>query len=489
MIFPTPLVNHPTPLGISLGTDALPANHCVLAAEHAGWSDLRNQGDANALATLQYETNCLHHQASLAKKPGLLQIDGLCSSMVRFARAMRSSKFQVHFSAGLDFISKQVDRRVVPVLPATVLEWQTKNKWVCQLLATGLDEKNTELLLKMFNGNWRDSFEESASWTHYCCGCCANHEETVLQARECLRNIFEYFPQIPLLYRWKGWESIQGYVGFGILLHNFLPFLVKQCVGSSQKVYDLLEQDVDSADFSIALKQEVRMGKTLAFITSDTIRESQQSCILPFASSLVEWSGCMIREEIAIFGIRKNTCLEIGEVECFFKVLFSWKLKEDIGTAVLVAGPLTSFMDALSFIESARQRVYLKSRGLSLPKSTCTATAAEIQALNWDVLSGLRALEVTAEFTAFLELHPQSELLTSFGLTFELVFPRVFSTMCDSYRRLCLPPLQCKSRILQIAFMSVEDAADYLKMLSTVPECCSGHPFVQASGVQQELLM
>ena len=253
----------------------MPANHCVQAAEQQGWTQAASGGRANGRSTLQFEMNCLHHQASLAKKPSLLAIDGLCSSMVRFARAMRSSKFQDLFTNGLDEIAGKVNRRTVETLPATCVEWMTMNSRSLDLLSDLSDEQKT-MIVQMFNGCWSDSFEEERSWVHFCSGCCDSHDHTVTRARECLRILFETFPQVPLLYRWKGWEPCQSYVGIGVLLHGFLPYLVKRCCDPKNvdKVNSLLEQDEDHADFSYALRQEVRISKTLKFVTSDSIKVS-----------------------------------------------------------------------------------------------------------------------------------------------------------------------------------------------------------------------
>lgn len=255
------------------GADALSANHCVQAAEHEGWQRRRQSGCQNGASTLQIELNCMHHQGSLAKKPALLAIDGLCSSMVRFARAMRSSKFQDQFKTGLDDIASRVDRRVVVTLPDSSKAWKEENRFLCDLVCNHLNESDRASIVNMFNGHWADSFENTYSWVHFCDGCCLSREDAVRRARECLRILFERFPQVPLLYRWKGWEPCQNYVAIGVLLHGFLQYLVKLCCDpkNAEKIHSLLEQDEDHADFSYAMRQEVRIGKTVKFVTADSI--------------------------------------------------------------------------------------------------------------------------------------------------------------------------------------------------------------------------
>ena len=140
-------------------------------------------------------------------------------------------------------------------------------------------------------------------------------------------------------------------------------------------------------------------------------------------------------------------------------------------------------MDAVSYVETARSRICLKSTGLSLEDSKCDVTFENLVKLNWNLLSGDTATEAVIEFSAFLEAHPESELTEPFGLTFADIFPHVFVAMCDSYRRLCLPAKQLKFAILEIGLMTVEDAAHFLVDLALQPKCCSGQPLVQVGGI------
>ena len=260
----------------------MPANHCLQAAEHDGWKQLREEGCANAAGTMQIELHCLHHQASLSKKPSLLAIEGLCSSMVRFTRAMRSSKFQDLFCKGLDEIAVSVDRQVVPVLSKSCEKWKLRQSRICSLLSyDSMTNDDFESLVNLFNGSWSESFEQTHSWVHYCNGCCVSKQHTAVRARELLRKLFENFPQIPLLYRWKGWEASQNYVGIGVMLHGFLSYLVKCCCDPKQaeQVGKLIDEDEDNAEFSYALRQEVRISKTLKFITGETLVVPRQAFI------------------------------------------------------------------------------------------------------------------------------------------------------------------------------------------------------------------
>ena len=217
--------------------------------------------------------NCLSHQCALAKKPALLSINGLCSALVRFTRSMRSSKFQDLFNQGLDYISNCVNRKVVLEIPDACKQWQSMQSNVCRLMGHILDfnEDYIHRIVGMFNSNWAEDFQSEGEWVHWCAGCCTDRSETVAKSRELLRVLLQRHPDVPLLYRWKGWEPAQDYLGLGLAIHGFLPFLVRKCCTNVAAEKKVLELDEDSADLSFALKQEVRMSKTLAFITSPTI--------------------------------------------------------------------------------------------------------------------------------------------------------------------------------------------------------------------------
>ena len=64
-------------------TDALTVNVCLHAMEERSWRERRSRGEADAKSVARLVNFCLHHQASLSKKPSLLAIPGLCSGLVR----------------------------------------------------------------------------------------------------------------------------------------------------------------------------------------------------------------------------------------------------------------------------------------------------------------------------------------------------------------------------------------------------------------------
>ena len=253
--------------------DALPANHVCQAAEHVRWHERRTEGDTNASTTLQTECNCLHHQTALALKPGLLSVDGLCSGMVRMTRAMRATKFQCLYQEGLDILAESVERRVVQQLPSGIQGIQAKQQRLLGILGHEFSETEQKLIASTFNSSWDDEVDAAGKWVHWCNGCCVTQQDCVNRSRECLRLLFEKFPDVPLLYRWKGWGPCQNYTTRGVFIHNFIGFLIRRCCSKhSQSAADQQAMDEDSPDLPLSLRQEIRMTKTLAFMTSGTIR-------------------------------------------------------------------------------------------------------------------------------------------------------------------------------------------------------------------------
>ena len=171
-----------------------------------------------------------------------------------------------------------------------------------------------------------------------------------------------------------------------------------------------------------------------------------------------------------MFTIYQSICFR-SSIRCHFKA--------DIGKAMLASGPLTTFMDQVSFVESARARIYLRSKGLGLSKSKCTTTCDELRELNWKLLNGTQGYETVKEYSALLELHPESEMLQPFDLSFADIFTNIFCAMCDTFRRLCLPSQKLKVAILELGVMTREEASQFLVDVGSRPACCSGDALVQ----------
>ena len=91
------------------------------------------------------------------------------------------------------------------------------------------------------------------------------------------------------------------------------------------------------------------------------------------------------------------------------------------------------------------------------------------------VATNLRIVEALAEFSTVLQAVPDADLLKLFHLTLNDIFPHIFCTMCDTWRRLKLPSSRGWVQLLGICFQSLDEAASTLQGLAEQDlECCNG---------------
>ena len=245
------------PTSSAAGGDSLPANHWCQAAELQAWKEKIESGDCNARTTFHISVNCLHHTACLAKKPGLLSVEGACSNFVRLARAMKSTRFQERFSKACETLARTMKRRVVPCLPSRVDSWLRKFQPFRELAFGGMDEGSRSLCLCIFNSPWFEddgvhiNCSSSASdWCHWCGpGCCSDEEQFRVKLRVALRAMLQSFPSVPLLYRWKHFEPCLQYIIRGMMVQRVLVFCLNQCT-SKENAAELEALDEDSPDLS-----------------------------------------------------------------------------------------------------------------------------------------------------------------------------------------------------------------------------------------------
>ncbi len=74
----------------------------------------------------------------------------------------------------------------------------------------------------------------------------------------------------------------------------------------------------------------------------------------------------------------------------------------DLVLSTLVCRPVAKYMDQVSLVETCRQRVMLKARGLKLQKSKCDKTVEDVRKMNFDIFSGACAMSVLKEYTRYL---------------------------------------------------------------------------------------
>jgi len=394
-------------------TDALPTNHLVQAMSMQDWRRKAAAGDFNAATTLHVMFTCMHHAACLAKKPGLLSVPNLCSNMVRLTRAMKSSKFQDNFEKALAGIAERIDRRVVPELPSSVKTWWENNGALVKMALSGLPPESQEIILAVFNDPWRfdPNTWRDGCFVHWCtAGCCPSAAEAKVKTREALRRLCEDYPAIPLLYRWKHWEPALNWAIRGTFCNGVLQYALSMCSDESS-VAKFADLDPDSPDLSFSLKQEVRLTKSVAFLTSDSIRQ-------------------------------------------------------DLGVSFLVSNPLADFMDHVSFIETSRSRVNLKECGLKLLGSTSVATVESLRLLNWKLLNGEKILG-PSKLECFFFLHPKAQEKRAISASDLAIRPEGYS--CIDYNLLSFSYVLDSSHILPRLMR--KDRGDFGRILDDSPGC------------------
>ena len=137
-------------------------------------------------------------------------------------------------------------------------------------------------------------------------------------------------------------------------------------------------------------------------------------------------------------------------------------------------------MDFISLVETTRIRIQMRCRSLALADSKCQCTEDELRTMNWSLFSGEKGRQAVADFTTLLLAPPSDDMYQACQVSFGDVLPHAFPAMCDTWRRMVLPSLKQKTRLLGIGRMNLEDAAQFLRELSQLSMCCAGDPFVQA---------
>ncbi|CAK9011713.1 HMG box domain-containing protein [Durusdinium trenchii] len=425
-----PLLGMLQQLAVKRSGDSLPANFVCQAEELMQWRQLIQENDANARSTFHIGFSCLHHSACLSKKPALLSVDGVCSNFVRLTRAMKSTRFQERFSTAVDTLANKLVRRTVPCVPPMVQEWLDEFQNFRSMALAGIPRGDQSVCLQIFNNIWfQDGVVNDCSfahtWCHWCGpGCCSDEIEFRARAKQALRALLQVFPDVPLLYRWKHFEPCLQYVIRGSMCHRVLQYCLLAC-SSPDNQAKLEALDQDSPDLSFSVKQEVRLSKAIAMLTSENFQAK-------------------------------------------------------MGILFLVSAPLATFMDEVSLCETARNRFILLEKGLSLSSSRCTVSADKIQLMNWELVSGAKSANVISDYSSILTAPPSSDITKPFAMSLADYFTPVLATMCDAYLRLKCPSQRSQVQILGIHFMPVNEAADKLREIQQLPKCCSGDACTQA---------
>lgn len=253
------------------GTDALRANIVQAAGEQQVWLDLKQRGDELALKLLEVNVFCVHHQASLARKPSILQIDGLATALVRMSHSQRTTKFQTKLETFFDRVSANVKRNICGQLPHVALQNIEVNRKILDVCGNSLSEQQREDILFFFNRNWAEDMH-GFTLSHWCApGCCSDGAAASAKCKALLEIMIGRPPETPLLYRWKGFEPCVEFAYRGLAVHKILVNAFSFILGKSgSDDADIPEEtlpDADDPDVDPATSQRIRMNKTWKYFS------------------------------------------------------------------------------------------------------------------------------------------------------------------------------------------------------------------------------
>lgn len=210
--------------------------------------------------------DCMHHQASLAKRPSLLSINGggVAAILIRLGHLCQSSLFRRRVEASLEsWVRRCLTVETVLDLPPESHGWLQHNQRLLALCDHGMSSEAKSNLLSLCNHCWL-----APRLTHWCrIGCCNNRADSVGKVLSCLRASFCGWLEIPLLYRWKHTEAALSYCLRNLSLHNMLYTVLEAALagdGNLAPSPDTAATDFDS-DVPYSIRQVVRGRKALEF--------------------------------------------------------------------------------------------------------------------------------------------------------------------------------------------------------------------------------
>ena len=178
------------------------------------------------------------------------------------AHASGTSLFRQRLEGGIASLVKAAKRSEVLALPQTTRDAVGRNAKKLKLFSTYLAEDDVDLILSMLNADWAEPMDEGL--VHMCTpDCCTSDMDFQRRMTSALRAAFGGGFEVPLLYRWKGFEAAAEFAARGVGVHGLLLSLWRSCRSDVGDItYDNTELlDEDSPDSNPAYKQQVRMSK------------------------------------------------------------------------------------------------------------------------------------------------------------------------------------------------------------------------------------
>lgn len=274
---------------ISFAGDSLAVNFAAFALEQLAARSARQrsrtQGHQPRLLLLLF-TRCLLHQLSLAKRPAMLCVPGVCSTLVRMGNLFSTRRWRTRFRESLETVIRESFKHIpCDVLPAEAAGWRSRTEQV--LRSTSAAAASPELdkqLVDFLNG----STQSMTTISHFClpmCGCGGGNANgrslSLSTAIQLIQMMLADIPATPLLYRWKGWEPALAWAGRATMLHSLLPRTLQRMTGHNKDVpHDdaatdtaipaaCTADDITNVNASYSQQQSARADAVSAFFAAD----------------------------------------------------------------------------------------------------------------------------------------------------------------------------------------------------------------------------
>lgn len=220
--------------------DALKANAAAYREEckEMARNKAKNIGSMRHIAI---KLRCSIHQLCLIRKPVVLMLPRVWTTLVRLSHLFETMSFRKGFARALTAIIQQNFQFMeVTALPEASKSWRVKSDWLrgsfrCQ---SKLRRETFESCLDFLNGD----LDSDVIW-HFCINnghgqCCESREEALTKIIKMLVPFCSRGYQVPLLYRFKHYDEAVSYITFVSSIHNLLARTLNRMDISSSTASD-----------------------------------------------------------------------------------------------------------------------------------------------------------------------------------------------------------------------------------------------------------
>ena len=215
--------------------DALRANNSAYKQECKAMA--KNNANNIRRKHLAIKFKCCIHQTCLIRKPIVLMLPRVWSTIVRLSHLFEGMSFRKSFARTLTaLISTNFQYMEVPELPPASHLWKLKSDTLrasfrCQ---SKMRRSAFESCLDFLNGDLN-----SDCFFHFCVRngnkrCCEGKEDALAKILKILVPFCSKGYQVPLLYRFKHYDEAISFISFGTVVHNVLSrTLINMDIGNA----------------------------------------------------------------------------------------------------------------------------------------------------------------------------------------------------------------------------------------------------------------